>query len=133
MRISAKALINYFNVNSFSQANQWTIRAAEPNTLYFQLVDLDQDSLRYMAGIGASNQPYSVQVTFPSIDDNAVITLTATQADSADSSLWKISIPSSQTPASGTVVFSLTEGSVIRSFSVLNLISVEYPGNDGSC
>lgn len=128
MRLSAKALINYGSVNQFDYANQWIIRANEPNTLYFQLVDLDQDELRYMAGISLAA---GVVVTFPSVDDAQVIVANAVQ-ETNDKSIWKVVLSSIQKPNSGSVVFALTEGTVTRKFSVLNLISVEYL-NEGSC
>lgn len=127
MRISAKALIPFNNVNSYSTANQWQIRSGEPNTLYFQLVDLDQDSLRYIAGVGSAA---GVQVIFPSIDDNAVITATAT-VNANDPSIWSVSLSSVQSPFSGNVQFVVTEGSVTRRFNVVNMISVENPQNVG--
>lgn len=133
MRLSAKVIKNYANINSFDYGNEWVIRAGEPNTLYFQLVDLDQDGLRYMSGAGVSNQPASVSVNFPSIDDDAVLDIAATLADAADGSIWKISLSDAQVPSSGNVVISVTEGAVTRKFGVLNMISVEHPGNDGSC
>ena len=128
MRLSAKALINYGSVNQFDYANQWIIRANEPNTLYFQLVDLDQDELRYMAGISLAA---GVVVTFPSVDDAQVIAANAVQ-ETNDKSIWKVVLSSIQKPNSGSVVFALTEGTVTSKFSVLNLISVEYL-NEGSC
>jgi len=133
MRISAKAIVNYANINSYQAGNQWQIRAGELNALYFQLVDLDQANLRYLAGIGSQNQPYTLTVTFPSIDDTQVIQATAVQVDANDSSIWKVSLSSVQTPASGNVQFAVTEGSNTRRFSVLNMLSVEFPQNDGSC
>jgi hypothetical protein len=133
MRLSAKVIKNYASVNQFDYANQWAIRAGEPNTLYFQLVDLDKDSLRYIAGIGGVNQPVSINVTFPSIDDAAVLTIAAVAVDAADGSLWKVDLSSTQIPASGNVIFAVTEGAATRKFSALNLMVVEYPGNDGSC
>jgi hypothetical protein len=133
MRLSAKVIKNYANINQFDYANQWTIRAGEPNTLYFQLVDLDQDSLRYFTGQGGSNQPASVSVTFPSIDDDSVITLSASLADAADPSIWKVSLTSTEIPNSGNVLFAITEGATVRKFSGLQLLTVEFPGQDGSC
>lgn len=133
MRLSAKLIKNYANVNSFSYMDQWIIRAGEPSDLYFQLIDLDQNGIRYLAGIGSGNQPVVVQVTFPSIDDAAVLLITATQPDANDSSIWKVSILATQTPNSGNVIFSIAEGAVTRSFGTLNLLSVEFPGSDGSC
>jgi hypothetical protein len=133
MRLSAKVIKNYANINSFDYASQWAIRAGEPNTLYFQLVDLDQDSLRYFTGQGGSNQPASVAVTFPSIDDDEVLTINASLADAADPSIWKVVLSNTQIPKSGNVVFAVTEGATTRKFSGLQLLSVEYPGQDGSC
>lgn len=128
MRLYAKPIINYNNINSFIYGNQWIIRAGDPNTLYFQLVDLDQNELRYMAGV---SQAVSLSVIFPSIDDSKTITAIATQ-ETSDKSIWKVSVASNQQPNSGNVKFSITEGSTTRSFSVLNMVSVEYTQN-GSC
>ena len=153
MRLSAKPILAFNSVNNYSFGNQWIIRAGDPNTLYFQILDIDQAiqgnnqgfgifsgitpvgttaGLRYLVGIGGSNQPYSVSVTFPSIDNSKVLTLVAVQADANDSSIWKVSIPSNKTPAGGNVQFSVTEGSNVRTFSVLNILDVEYL-NNGSC
>lgn len=133
MRLSSKLIVNYANINQFGFQDQWKIRAGELNVLYFQLVDLDQDSLRYLAGIGVSNQPFGVRVRFPSIDDAQVIEATAVQADAADSSVWKVNLAASQIPNSGNVVFAVTEGSNTRTFKVMNGLQVEFPGKDGSC
>jgi hypothetical protein len=137
MRLSAKVIKNYANINNFDYGSEWTHRAGDPNTLYFQLVDLDKtddkNTLRYMAGIGGSNQPASVSVIFPSIDDSAQLTIAATQVDAADSSIWKVVLTPSQVPGSGAVQFAVTESTTIRKFSVMALMSVEYPDSDGSC
>ena len=134
MRLYARPLLNYANVNNFSYGNQWIVRSGDPNTLYFQLVDLDQGSsgLRYLPGIGSQNQPANVSVTFPSIDDAQVITAQATQ-DPNDGSIWSVTLSPTQNINSGNVIFAIFEGSSIRRFSVLNLVSVEYPQNDGQC
>lgn len=149
MRLSAKAILNWANVNDFEYASQWIVRAGDPLSLYFQLVDLDKSpiksvptqyfrggntsspALRYLAGIGSNNQPVQVIVTFPSIDDRKVITLIATQPDSNDSSIWMVSVPASMQPGTGNVLFSVAEGNATRTFTVLQMIAVEYPGSDG--
>lgn len=153
MRLSARPLLNYTNVNNFSYGNQWIIRAGDPNTLYFQIVDLDQGpanvigridpifgansslsgniGLRYMAGVGSSNQPASITVTFPSIDDTQIINAPAIQ-DPNDKSIWSVTLGQNQKPNSGNVQFAVAEGSSIRRFSALSLISVEYVSN-GAC
>jgi hypothetical protein len=154
MRLSARPLLNYASVNSFSYGNQWIIRAGDPNVLYFQIVDLDQGptsvvggpnpsfgfsgastlsgntGLRYMVGVGSGNQPAGITVTFPSIDDAQVLNSQAIQ-DPNDKSIWSVSLGQNQKPNSGNVVFAVSEGNSIRRFSVLNLLSVEYPQNDG--
>ena len=124
---------NYANVNQFSYVEQWKIRAGDPNTLYFQLVDEDQDNLRYMAGIGGTNQPYSVVVTCPSIDNSKILQFLAVQSDLADSSIWQIQIASTQIPNSGNVVFMVSEGPNLRTFQVVNAMHVELPGASGAC
>lgn len=155
MRLSARPLLNYVNVNNFSYGNQWVIRSGDPNSLYFQIVDLDQGpaavigqlnpifgqsagnlsgnlGLRYMVGVGVSNQPASITVTFPSIDDTQVVTAVAIQ-ETDDKSIWKVVLGPNQNPASGNVQFAVAEGSSIRRFSALQLLAVEDPQNDGSC
>lgn len=181
MRLSARAIVNYANINQFSYGNQWVVRAGDSLELYFQIIDLDQapeatignaifqnqasllsneGGLRYLVGVGTANQPFSVQVIFPSntaalntlvnasnqggypaantlnfpnIDQEEVLAVNAVQADPNDSSIWKVSIPSGQIPNSGNVLFAITEGGKTRRFSAGNLISVEMPGNDGGC
>lgn len=154
MRLSAKPIINFSNVNNYSFGNQWIIRSGDPNTLYFQVLDIDQAiqgnnagvsifsgitavgttaGLRYLLGIGGSNQPYGITVTFMSIDNTKKIEVQAVQIDANDSSIWKVSLASTQTPGGGNVQFAIQEGSAIRRFSVLNMLSVEFPTNNGSC
>lgn len=130
MRLSAKVIKNYANINNFDYGSEWNHRAGDPNTLYFQVVDLDKDGQRFMLGLAG---PASINVTFPSIDDDAELTIAATQVDAADSSIWKIDLTDTQIPASGNVRFAVTDNAVIRKFGVLGLISVEHPDNDGSC
>lgn len=137
MRLSARSVINYVNINSFTYGNQWIIRAGDPNTLYFQLIDLDQVDnsackipQRYMPQ--PVTPPSVLTVTFPSLDDAAQIVATATQVAS-DLSLWSVSLSPSQIPGSGAVQFALTVDGVTRRFGVLGMMSVEYPDSDGSC
>src|SRR5665213_443132 len=127
MRLSANLIVNYANINQFSYTNQWQIRLGDPNTLYFQLVDLDQNinntngsngqnlngptsSLRYIAGCMEVNQPASVQVTFCSIDDTKTLTVQAVPADSdCDGSVWSVSLSGTQAVNSGNILFSVKE------------------------
>lgn len=140
MRLSAKPIVNYANINNFDFGNQWTIRAGDPNTLYFQVVDLDKtdntsckSAQRYMAASAQDPAvPPVMTVTFPSIDDANQITATATQVP-GDDSLWMVTLTPDEIPGSGAVQFSLNVDGVIRRFGVLGMMSVEYPDSDGSC
>lgn len=139
-RLSAKPIVNYTTINSFSYANQWIVSASNTNTLYFQLINLDSGcsgecQLRYIPGVGTSNQPVGLRVTFPSIDCTQIITMFATQvAPTEDASIWSVSIPSTITPQTGAVQFQLFEGNNINSFRVEQMICVNYngSGSDGT-
>ena len=128
MRLSSKTLKNFQNINSFDFASEWTIRLDEPNTLYFQLVDLDQDGLRYIPTGGSP----SVQVIFPAVNSANVITKTATQVDVLDGSLWSVSLLETEKPSSGNVQFVVTEGGVTRRFVLQQGLVVEM-FNQGAC
>jgi hypothetical protein len=88
---------------------------------------------RYLLGVGAGTTPYGVQVTFPSIDSNQVVTVQAVQADPADSSVWYVSLPANQTIGGGCVQFAVTQGSNINRFSVNNVLDVIFPCSIGGC
>lgn len=134
MRLSAVAITNFYSVNMFTTDDQWAIRSGEPNTLYFQLVDLDNtdcDGKNPRRFVPLSTVT-TMSVTFPSINSGSAITVSASQ-DSTDKSIWSISLTNVQVPASGNVLFSITQDSVTRTFGVGNFITVEIPGNEGSC
>lgn len=155
MRLTSTPIINFSNINDFQTANQWIIRATDPNRLYYQLFDLDNTSTipysapfnggffginqttpqRYLAGIGSSNQPFEMTVTFPSLNSGATLSFTAT-VDPNDSSVWYIALPGytnvGSAPAGGNVMFSLTQGANTYTWTVQNMISVEG-SNPGSC
>lgn len=158
MRLSAQAIINYANVNQFSYANQWIVQAGGQNTLYFQLVDLDQAGLRYVTGVGANNQPVNLTVTFPTnaavlntfnantnggfvpygstlafpqLDPSQIMTVTASQTNAADPSVWQVALGPAQIPNSGNVQFQLVEGTNVYRFFVTNLINVQLMNNGG--
>ena len=154
MRLSAILIRSFCSLNSFTFGD-WFVRANEPQTLYFQLVDLDQtpwqtyapsiwpnviqqstiqNSLRYLTGQGVGTTPVIVTVTFPTMDCNAsALNIVATPVDAADSSLFKVDLTALQVPGSGNVIFTVQEGLVIRKFFVQDGISVEDPMNLGQC
>lgn len=128
MRLSVKLIKNYANINNFDFASEWTVREGDQNNLYFQIVNLDQDSLRYLP----TNVSYSLQVTFPAVNGDNVIVKTAVQADSLDRSVWYVTLNSTDLPSSGNVQFALTEGTAIRRWGALSALQVEKL-NDGGC
>ena len=147
MRLSANFIVNWCSVNQFDYQNQWQIRAGDPVTLYFQLIDLDQgqagcncsgptngSGLRYIAGANlvAPAVP-NIIVSFPSIDNSKVLQLIATQASPLDGSIWQITLAPTQVPGSGNVMFQVNEGTSTRTFKKTNGIGVELPTSDGSC
>jgi len=131
MRLYSKAIINWCDVNMYTTGNQWSIRAGDPNTLYFQLIDLDQNGLRYVAGVGTANQPASMLVTFMSIDQSNVIQIAA-QQDPNDGSIWSVPISPAQVLFGGNVQFQLTQANMVRNWIVTAMLCVEYPVNCGS-
>lgn len=155
MRLTSQPIINFSTINDFQEASQWTIRATDPQTLYFQLFDLDNVNTipysapwnggffginqttpqRYIAGVGISNQPVVMVVTFPSLNGGNTISFTATQ-DPNDGSVFSIVLPGysniNYAPSSGNVQFSLTQGTTTVTWVVKNMIAVEMT-NQGSC
>ena len=128
MRLSAKTLKNFQNINSFDYSSEWQIRLDEANTLYFQLVDLDQEGLRYIP----TGLALSVQVIFPAVDSANVITKTATSVSPLDLSLWSVSLLETEKPSSGNVQFVITEGGVTKRFVLQQGLVVEM-FNQGAC
>lgn len=155
MRLTSVPIINFANINDFQTASQWTVRATDPQTLYFQLFDLDNvdtvpysapfnfgffginqtNPQRFMAGIDSGTQPVVMTVTFPSLDPSLSFTYTATQ-DPNDKSVFSIVLPgyisAGVAPASGNVQFSLTMGTKTYNWVVQNMIAVEVL-NSGCC
>jgi hypothetical protein len=128
VRLYAKPIKNYANINQFDYASEWTIRQGEANTLHFQLVDADQDNLRYLTSDGTA----TVQVTFPAVNSANIISKAAAQVSSLDRSIWSVSLLSTEIPASGNVQIAVTENGSTRRFSLLQGLIVELI-NAGGC
>jgi hypothetical protein len=128
VRLNASPLKNYQNINSFQKASEWTIRLDEPNTLRFQLVDQDQENLRYIP----TGTVVTVQVIFPALNPANVITKTATSVSALDPSLWAVTLTELEKPSSGNVQFVITEDGVTRRFVLLQGLAVEM-FNQGGC
>lgn len=125
MFLTAKILKNVQGVNGYSVTTNWLLRQGNPATIYFQLADGEQtdlkgEPLRYMPVAGAT-----VSATFSSIIPSNTVSKIATQPFPLDTSIWSISINSTDKIAQGNFAFTLTEGSVVRTASVPNAIIVE--------
>lgn len=135
MRLSAKILKNVNNVNSWSYTSQAYMTEGQPNTLYLQLVDLNQvigvlpekspvspeNPIRYISQAVS----LSVFVKFSSIDDDTEFEITGSQPFSQDRSIWRFDLLSTQVPNSGYIQVRIMEDGVERKFNVKNAISVE--------
>lgn len=128
MRLSAQILKNFQNLNSFDKATEWNVRQNEANTLYFQLIDLDQDGLRYIP----TGTSVSVNLTFPAVNPANVISKAANQVSALDKSLWSVNLTDLENPYSGNVQFSITQDGVTKRFTVQQAIVVELL-NQGGC
>lgn len=154
MNLSAKPIITWNNVNSYTFGNQWIVNRGDSLNLYFQIVDTDQAiaannnflgvftgvtavgttaGLRYLVGIGSQNQPYQVSVTFPSIDGNQQLTVIASQPDENDSSIWKVSLAPNMIVGGGNVQFTVYQGNSINRFSVIDMLGTVSPFSNGMC
>lgn len=127
MLLSIKPLKKFNNINSFEYATEWNTRAGDPNRIYFQLYDMEED-LRYIP----TDSSYSVAVTFPSVIPGQAVTKTASQASPLDRSIWYVDILASDKIYSGSIRVELIEGGVSKKFSVLDAMIVE-PINQGGC
>lgn len=131
MQLSAKLIKNLDSINSWQHADNWNISRdgalGEPATLAFQIVDLDRDGIRYIPSNAAT-----MELTFPALDDDAVITKTATVAYSDDRSIWTVSLLATDLPQAGVVRFALTDGGVTRRWSVTGALRVQKV-NAGGC
>jgi hypothetical protein len=128
VKLNIKTIKNFSSINSFDYSSEWSIRQEDEITLYFQLVDSDQDNLRYLP----TDALYSVSVVFPTPSSSSPITKIATQVSSLDRSVWSIQINSTDKINSGNFNVIFIEGSNTKKFSVLQGIVVEAL-NEGGC
>jgi len=120
MLLSCRILQDVSGVNSFEYTSQAEWTEGCPTTLYIQLINASLDKAnqgfnppgrRYMPASGAT-----LSVTLESIDDNKQVTKTATNPYASDTSIWAVSILSTDTiRGSPQIRLTLTEGSVITS------------------
>jgi hypothetical protein len=142
MRINAKIIKNVNNVNSWVFANQAFMTQDQANTMYIQIVDLDQSSdpsveksqsfpqfpVRYIP----QGTSVGIEATFPALEDDEKFTITGTQPFAQDRSIWRFDLSAVQVPSSGNVDFKLTEDGSSKSFKVKNAVQLD-PTSIGGC
>lgn len=132
MRLSARPLKNVHSLNSFSYANQLFVSAeageAEATDLFVQIVDLDQEGIRYMPSSGAV-----LTAIFPALDDEDNVSRIAVQPFPQDPSIWRIPMLAGDMVSGGNMIFAITEGGVTKKFVVQNALVVEQIGQGGCC
>lgn len=131
MTLSSKILKNVDSLNAWQTSENWSLGRdgdlGEPATLYFQIVDLDRNGIRHIPSNAAT-----MQVTFPSLNDDLTLTKTAEIAFVDDRSIWKVDILATDLPSGGVVRFALTDGGVTRRWSVTGALKVNKV-NSGGC
>jgi len=116
MLLSCRILQDAVTVNSFEYASQVSWTEGSPQVVTFQLIDASLDTSiqgfnppgrRYMPDSGAT-----LQVTLESIDEAKRVTKTAYNPFASDTSIWAISILSTDTIRGAPQMrLVLTEGS----------------------
>lgn len=134
MLLGAVILKNVQNVNSFQRSTQVTVRQGNPTTIYFQLVDLEQQdengqALRYVPSSGAT-----MTATINAMNQAYVISRIASQPYSADDrSIWSLTLTASDKPSAGNLDILLTEGATVRTTTITNAVIVWSPNAGSVC
>jgi hypothetical protein len=130
MRLGIQPLVDVSDVNNFRYATEIQSVAGDATDLYFQLVDLDKKpyhthtwfvneffGIRHLPS--ADLETLTLSVTFRNIDDAKQFVRFASQPFPEDSSIWKVSILTTD-PVAGTVnlKFILTEDTVVYTTAV---------------
>jgi hypothetical protein len=129
MLLSARILLDVASVNNYRVAPQVEWTEQDPVTFYIQLVDASADTStmgfnppgrRYIPASGAT-----LSVTLENINDAKQVTKTATNPYASDTSIWAISILSTDlirgTPQ---MRITLTEGSTVRRGLLKNAVKI---------
>lgn len=119
MLLSARALQDVANVNSFEPATTVQMTAGDAGTFYFQLIDKSLDlsnqgfspaGRRYMPAAGST-----LSVKIMSINDALTVTRVATQPFPLDPSIWSIPLlATDMLNGSYSMRLTLTEGGVAK-------------------
>lgn len=122
MRLSLKILKNYNNLNSFEFGETAFLREDQTNLIYIQIYDIDRN-MRYLSPELVAD--ISMDVIFPSINNEKIYTVAAQMVSPDDKSLWLITLTPEQVVASGSVKVVFTEKTKVSKFLVQGCISME--------
>lgn len=133
MRLGIQILGSSASLNSFKPIQMVKVARGETLDIFFRLVDLDQDGLRYIADTLATaivNIPRSLQVLAGQGNTRSTadysISRVAVNPFAGDRSIWKISILSSETVnfIGNSIRVTLNEPSAIRIATAASSIKV---------
>jgi hypothetical protein len=133
MRLGLRILNVGASVNNHKQVDQISIARGETLDLCFQLVDEDQDGLRYVPAAGATVRfqiPRADQVIAAPLNTRQTINngvdRQAVAAWDGDRSCWKVTLTGAETSqmVSGSVRATVTEGSSVKIASYTQAIRV---------
>lgn len=137
MLLSARPLINVSGVNDFEISDTVSFTQGDALYVYFQLIDQNKD--RTIQGFKPSGRRYvpasgsTLSVVIPSVDSTRIITKTATNPYSSDTSIWRIQITASDAlVGTYSLKLTLTEGATVTYGTVNNMLSVS-PQNSSYC
>jgi hypothetical protein len=121
MKLSARPLSCVSGVNDFLPTTQVEFTAGDNTTVYLQLVDIEKrpssygwnpPGQRYVPSVGAT-----LTITFLNLDDAKQFSRVASQPFPQDSSIWAVSVLSSDPVAgTGSLKCVLTEGVNSKTF-----------------
>jgi hypothetical protein len=129
MRLGLKMLNSSSTLNSLSYLNQIQINPGDTAVVMFQLVDMDQNSLRYIP-----SSPFSITAKISSSNDDNILNKIPTQPFSQDSSIFQFALNTTETKQLGSVNLNITlsEGASVKS-ALANSVIVASPKNPYQC
>lgn len=106
MNFAVRLLDNVCNVNDFNEVETIELIRGNPYSLYFRVVQPNQDNLRYVPAT-----PTAGLVKFKHLEDGKSISRAAAQPFPGDTSIWKVDILPTDEVQFNSMTFQLTEGS----------------------
>jgi len=130
MLLSARLLDDVCEVNAYKYVPEIEVTARDSFDIYIQLIDKSQNvarlgfnpsGLRHMPLAGAT-----LTATVVNVNPAVAFSRVATQPFPRDTSIWRLSFLTTDPISAGTVTlsFALTEGAVVRRFTLLAALRV---------